>query len=62
MNGWVRVFAEKGAELPDDFHIRLSQAIQEWSGRHKALTIISIVPIMRGGSVVGLHGWYRMQA
>jgi hypothetical protein len=58
MGGWVRVFTDKLAVLPDDLAIYLSQALSDWFRQRPHLRMRCVVPIQRDGNTTELHAWY----
>lgn len=58
MGGWVRVFADKVASVPDDLPVFLSQALSEWFRQRPQLRMRCVVPVQRDGNTVELHAWY----
>ena len=58
MGGWVRVFSEKVATVPDDLPVFLSQALSDWFRQRPDLRMRCVVPIQRDGDTVELHAWY----
>lgn len=58
MSGWVRVFTDKQAYLPEEFGFYMSHALTEWFRQHPHLLLRTIVPVVRDGNTVELHAWY----
>jgi len=58
MGGWVRVFADRLATVPDDFAVYLSQALSDWFRQRPQLHMRCVVPIQRDGNTAELHAWY----
>ncbi len=59
MGGWVRVYSDRNANLPDDFGLFLSTALTEWFRQHPHLILRCVTPIQRDGDTVELHAWYE---
>jgi hypothetical protein len=59
MGGWVRFFADKQANVPDDFGLYLSLTLTDWFRKHPGLTMRCVVPINRDGFTLELHAWYE---
>jgi hypothetical protein len=60
MGGWVRVFTDKTATVPDDFPVFLSLALTEWFRQRPQLRLRTVVPICRNGNTVELHAWFEL--
>lgn len=60
MGGWGRVHTDKLAIVPDDLGLNLSLALTEWFGQRPQLTMRCVVPVVREGCTVELHGWYGL--
>jgi hypothetical protein len=58
MGGWVRVFTDKVAAVPEDLGLYLSLTLTDWFRQHPHLTMRCVVPINRDGSTQELHAWY----
>jgi hypothetical protein len=58
MGGWVRVFTDHGAAVPEDLAVFLSLALTEWFRQRPQLRIRAVVPVVRGGETTELHAWY----
>jgi hypothetical protein len=61
MGGWVRVFTEPLASIPDELHVWLSHALTEWFRQRPQLRLRCVLPVTRGGDTVELHAWYDLQ-
>lgn len=60
MGGWVRIFTDRTAHLPDDFPVYLSLAMTEWFRQRPQLHLRCAVPVQHGGNTVELHAWYEL--
>jgi hypothetical protein len=60
MGGWVRVFTDSTATVPEDLAVFLSHALTEWFRQRPQLRMRAVVPVTRGGSTVELHAWYDL--
>jgi hypothetical protein len=60
MGGWVRVFTDPGAKVPDNLPVFLAHALTEWMRQRPQLHLVSVVPVCRGGDTVELHAWYGL--
>jgi hypothetical protein len=58
MGGWVRIFPDKLADVPDDLAVYLSQSLTEWFRQRPHLHLRCLVPVQRDGDTVELHAWY----
>jgi hypothetical protein len=58
MGGWVRVYADRTASLPEDFALYLSGALTQWFRERPQLRMRQVVPIQRDGDTVELHAWF----
>lgn len=58
MAGWVRVHTDKLPAIPEDLSLYLSLALTEWFRQRPQLTMVCVVPVVRDGSTIELHGWY----
>jgi hypothetical protein len=58
MGGWVRVRASQTAAHVEDLGFYLAHVLSNWFREHPHLQLISIVPIVKDGNTVELHGWY----
>lgn len=59
MGGWVRVFTDPLANVPDDLAFFLSHALTEWFRQRPQLRLRNIVAVTKGGDTVELHAWYE---
>jgi hypothetical protein len=60
MGGWVRVYTDERASVPEDLAVYLSQTLADWLRQRPQLLLQSVVPVNRGGDTVELHAWYRV--
>jgi hypothetical protein len=60
MGGWVRVFTDSTATVPEDLAVFLSHALTEWFRQRPHLRMRAVVPVTRDGSTVELHAWYDL--
>ena len=60
MGGWLRVHADKTAQLPDDFAVKLSLSLAQCLRERPQLHLRCIVPIQQHGNTVELHAWYEL--
>jgi hypothetical protein len=60
MGGWVRVYPDRLASLPEDFAVYLSHALTQWFRDRPQLRIRCVVPIQRDGDTVELHAWFEL--
>jgi hypothetical protein len=60
MGGWVRVFTDKLAAVPDDLGVYLSHSLTEWFRHRPHLTIRCVAPVVRDGYTVEFHAWYDL--
>ena len=58
MGGWVRLYSEPTAALPNNFGVYLSHALTEWFRQRPHLRMRCVVPIVFDGSTAELHAWY----
>ena len=58
MGGWVRIFTDKLATLPDDLGVYLSQTLSDWFRQRPQLRLRCVVPIQTDGTTTELHAWY----
>jgi hypothetical protein len=61
MGGWLRVFADATASVPENLPVFLSHALTEWFRQRPQLRMRNVVPVTRNGDVVELHCWFDMQ-
>ncbi len=61
MGGWVRVFTDELASVPDDLAVYLAHALTEWYRQRPQLRMRNVVPVSRDGTTVELHAWYDLQ-
>ena len=59
MGGWVRVFTDPMATVPDDVAVFLSHAMTDWFRQRPHLRMRTVVPVARDGNTVELHAWYE---
>jgi hypothetical protein len=62
MGGWLRVFTDKTANLPDDFPVYLPLSLTEWFRQRPQLRMKCVVPIVQDGRTVELHAWFELHA
>ena len=60
MGGWVRVFTDPLASVPDDLAVYLSLALTEWFRQRPQLRMRTVVPVVRDGATVEMHAWYDL--
>jgi hypothetical protein len=60
LGGWVRVYTDERASVPEDLVVYLSQTLAEWFRQRPQLLRQCVVPVSRGGDTVELHAWYRV--
>jgi hypothetical protein len=60
MGGWVRVFTDPMATVPDDVAVFLSHAMTDWFRQRPHLRMRTVVPVARDGNTVELHAWYDL--
>jgi hypothetical protein len=60
MGGWVRVYPDRTASLPEGFPIYLSHALTQWFRDRPQLRMRQVVPIQRNGDTVELHAWFDL--
>jgi hypothetical protein len=60
LGGWVRVYPDRTASLPDDFPVYLSHALTQWFRERPQLRMRQVVPIQRNGDTVEFHAWYDL--
>jgi hypothetical protein len=58
MGGWIRIFTDKLAVVPEDLGLYLSLTLTDWFRQHAGLTMRCVVPINRDGTTLELHAWY----
>lgn len=58
MGGWVRVFTDELAFVPDELPQYMSHALTEWFRQRPQLVMSTILPVLRDGLTVELHAWY----
>jgi len=58
MGGWMRVFADRQEDLPDDLAVYLSQAVSDWFRQRPQMHLRTVAPIQVNGDTVELHVWY----
>jgi hypothetical protein len=58
MGGWVRIFTDPLAAVPEDLAVFLAHALTQWFRDRPHLTMRAVVPVARGGDTVELHAWY----
>ena len=65
MGGWVRVFTDATATVPEDLAVFLSHALTEWFRQRSQLRLRAVLPVTRDGTTVELHvapmksNWFR---
>lgn len=59
MGGWVRVYTDPTAHVPDDFGMFLLSALADWLRQRPQLAMRCVVPINRNGNTVELHAWFE---
>jgi hypothetical protein len=60
MGGWVRIFTDPTAGVPDNLAMCLSHALTEWFRQRPQLRLRAVVPVTRDGTTVELHAWYDL--
>jgi hypothetical protein len=60
MGGWVRVFTDPLAAVPDDLGVFLSHALTAWFRQRPQLRLRAVVPVNKAGDTVELHAWYEL--
>jgi hypothetical protein len=60
MGGWVRVYPDSTASLPEDLAVYLSHALTQWFRERPQLRMRCVVPIQRDGDTVELHAWFDL--
>jgi hypothetical protein len=60
LGGWVRVFTDSMATVPDDVALFLSHALTEWFRQRPHLPMRTVIPITRDGRTVELNAWYDL--
>jgi hypothetical protein len=58
MGGWVRVIAVQDASHVEDLGFCLAHRLSMWFREHPRLRLMYVVPIIKDGDTVELHGWY----
>jgi hypothetical protein len=58
MGGWVRVYTDKLASIPEDLGLYLSLTLADWFRQNPVLALRFVVPVCRDGTTVELHAWY----
>ena len=60
MGGWVRVFTDPDATVPESFAVYLSDALTEWFRTRPQLRMRTVLGIVKQGNTVELHAWYDL--
>jgi hypothetical protein len=60
MGGWVRVFSDPLATVPENFAAYLSLALTQWFRDRPQLRMRCVVPVQRNGDTVELHAWFDL--
>jgi hypothetical protein len=60
MGGWVRVYTDLLATVPEDFAAYLSLALTQWFRERPQLRMRCVVPVQRNGDTVELHAWFDL--
>ncbi len=60
MGGWVRVFPDAKAVLPEEAAGFLSLALTEWFRQRPHLRMRNVIAITRNGTTAELHAWYEL--
>ena len=60
MGGWVKVFSDPLATVPEDFACFLSHALTQWFRDRPQLRMRCVVPVRRNGETVELHAWFDL--
>jgi hypothetical protein len=58
MGGWVRVVPGQTAPR-DDLGFYLAHRLSVWFREQPHLRLLCVVPIVKDGNTVELHGWYE---
>jgi hypothetical protein len=61
MGGWVRVYTEPQASVPENLPIFLSHALTQWFRERPHLRMRNVVPVTKNGDTVELHAWFDVQ-
>ena len=59
MGGWVRVAAGGTMPAVDELPIYLAHRLSDWLRQHPQFHLLCVVPIVKDGMTVELHGWYE---
>ena len=60
MGGWVRVYPDRTAGLPEDLPVYLPHALTQWFRDRPQLRMRQVVPIQRDGNAIELHAWFDL--
>jgi hypothetical protein len=60
MGGWVRVYTDAKATVPENLAVYLSHALTEWFRQRPQLRMRTVLPVIQDGSTVELHAWYDL--
>jgi hypothetical protein len=60
LGGWVRVYSDPTANLPDNYPYFLSLTLTEWFRQRPQLRMRTVIPVVKDGATMELHAWYDL--
>jgi hypothetical protein len=61
MGGWVRIYIDATAAVPENVASFLSLSLTDWFRKRPHLRMRNVLPVTRNGETVELHAWYDQQ-